>query len=98
VIYRRGRWAKGALASVGFVKNELSYTRIGLRTARGMKGAPQRNRVKRRLRALLFSEHIPLQTGLDVVVVAAAPAMAVKKLTSLEQELLTLCHRLQICT
>lgn len=82
---------------MGVVKSELSCTRIGLRTARGMKGAPQRNRVKRQLRALLFSERIPLQSGLDMIVVASMATAGSTTLQRLEQELRTLCQRLQIC-
>ena len=91
-VYRRGRWAKGRQLSVGVLPNQAETTRVGLRTRRGLKGAVVRNRLKRQLRAILFTGKISLRVGLDVVVVIH-PQQPIVPATSLEQELLTLCKR-----
>jgi len=91
LVYRRGRWVRGAALSVGAYPNQLAQTRIGLRTRKGLKGAVVRNRLKRQLRALLFSERIPLRIGVDVVVVIHPPTPGVAT-PSLAKELLALCR------
>jgi ribonuclease P protein component len=69
-VYRRGRWAHGRLLSVGVFARSAPTVRVGLRTKRGLKGAVRRNRLKRQLRALIFSGPRPLfRPGLDIVIV-----------------------------
>ena len=68
-IYRRGRWAHSPVISVGILPNQLGYTRIGLRTERGMKGAVERNRLKRQVRTVVFDEGLPVRCGVDLVFV-----------------------------
>jgi ribonuclease P protein component len=94
LVYRRGRWARGLLLSIGTFPNQLPQTRIGLRTRKGLKGAAIRNRLKRQLRALLFSEQIPLRNGIDLVVVIHPPTSRAAT-PSLAKELLVLCQRIK---
>jgi ribonuclease P protein component len=91
LVYRRGRWARGTLLSVGAYPNQLAQTRIGLRTRKGLKGAVVRNRLKRQLRALLFSERIPLRMGMDLVVVIHPPTLRATS-PNLAKEILALCR------
>jgi ribonuclease P protein component len=91
LVYRRGRWARGTLMSVGTAANRLAQTRIGIRTRKGLKGAVVRNRLKRQLRALLFSERIPLRIGIDLVVVLHPPTPGVAT-PRLAKELIALCR------
>ena len=91
-MYRRGRWARGHLLSVGTVSNESAQTKIGLRTRRGLKGATVRNRLKRQLRAVIRAQETSIRPGFDIVVVLHPPAPPVPS-ANLKQEFLTLCKR-----
>jgi len=91
-IYRRGRWAHGPTLSVGALANQLSSTRIGMRTSRGVKGAVVRNRIRRQLRAALFQGEVPLRKGLDILIVAH-PKQVPTQHAVLVRELKTLCQR-----
>ena len=92
-MYRRGRWARGRLLSVGTTPNETAKTQIGLRTRRGLKGAVVRNRLKRQLRAVICKHAASIHPGFDMVVVLHPPSPPVPT-ESLKQEFLTLCRRL----
>ena len=91
-VYRRGRWVKGVFLSVGTLPNTLNRTRIGLRTRRGLKGAATRNRLKRQIRAIVYTCEFPLRTGLDIVIVIH-PTTLPARTDRLEKELLHLCKR-----
>ena len=88
-------WARGELLSVGVRPTGEPAARVGLRTRRGMKGAAIRNRLKRQLRAILFSKSLPWRQGVDVVVVIHPERLPARS-ASLEQELLTLCRRTNV--
>jgi len=72
--------------------NHAAETRVGLRTRRGLKGAAERNRLKRQLRAAVYQHSLPLRSGLDIVIVIHPRALPVRS-ASLEPELKTLCKR-----
>lgn len=76
--------AAGALR-VQVAPNSLGVTRVGLVVPRAVGGAVVRNRVRRRLRALLAPE-LPAHAGLDVVVVAT-PAAAGRPWSDLGRDL-----------
>lgn len=70
--------ARRAAAAAGLLRvavspNELARARVGLVVRRAQGGAVARNRIRRRLRALLLT-HLGELRGLDVVVSAAAGA------------------------
>lgn len=91
-VYRRGRWAHGPTLSVGILPNGQRATRIGLRTRRGLKGAVERNRLKRQLRTATYAEGLRLRGGLDLVIVIhpkTLPAMTER----MREELCALCRR-----
>ncbi|MDP3703484.1 MAG: ribonuclease P protein component [Candidatus Omnitrophota bacterium] len=94
-MYRAGRWVHGPALSIGVLKNAEGTTRIGLRTRRGLKGAVERNRLKRQLRAIVHQRDINLRVGLDVVIVAHPSALPANT-NRLRTELLSLCKRLNI--
>ena len=80
------------MLSLGATPNDDTLTRVGLRTRRGMKGAVTRNRLKRQLRAIIYTNQLPLRAGFDLVVVIHPPRLPVSSV-ALEQELLRLCRR-----
>lgn len=89
-VYRRGRWARGELLSVGVRPSSIAGARVGLRTRRGLKGATVRNRLKRQLRAIIYTGKLPLKGGVDLVVVIHPPTTPVAT-TALKRELVQLC-------
>lgn len=96
-MYRRGRWARGRLLSVGTTPNETAKTQIGLRTRRGLKGAAVRNRLKRQLRAVICEHASSIHPGFNMVVVLHPPSPPVPT-ESLKQEFLALCRRIGIAS
>lgn len=91
-VYRRGRWARGALLSLGAMASGAQI-RIGVRTKRGLKGAVVRNRLKRQLRAIISASDFSAFQGADLVVVVH-PSHGSASTEDLKQELLQLCGRL----
>lgn len=91
-VYRRGRWARGVLLSVGAAAGG-TQTRIGLRTKRGLRGAVVRNRLKRQLRAIVSTSDLSIFHGADLVIVAH-PDRGVATTAALAQEFAQLCGRL----
>ena len=94
-VYRRGRWARGRLLSIGTAPNDSTRTQIGLRTRRGLKGAALRNRLKRQLRAVIRAPGTSIRSGFDIVVVLHPPAPPITT-TNLKQEFLVLCKRVGV--
>lgn len=94
-VYRRGRWARGSWLSVGATRNSDRVTRVGLRTRRGLKGAVVRNRLKRQIRAIVDARAFPLRAGLDLVIVIHPKSLPAKRV-HLEEELHTLCRRIDV--
>ena len=94
-VYRRGRWAHGRALSVGILANQCATARVGLRTRKGLKGAVERNRFKRQLRAIVNEQRISLRPGLDIIIVIH-PRTIPTPTKDLERELLELCRRTNV--
>jgi ribonuclease P protein component len=58
------------------LKNDIGRTRIGVAAGRSVGGAVQRNRSKRRLRAILFGMMDEIEPGWDLVWIARHPLLA----------------------
>ena len=73
--YKRGRRAQGQALAVVVLENELDRSRVGLSVAkRHFKLAVDRNRVRRLFREAFRLSRAELPVGLDVVLIATAPA------------------------
>ncbi|MBI4597171.1 MAG: ribonuclease P protein component [Candidatus Omnitrophica bacterium] len=94
-VYRSGRWARGRHLSVGSAPNQRIETRLGLRTRRGLKGAVERNRLKRQLRTVIRTQRLALCPAVDVVIILH-PAQIPCPTETLATELKILCKRLNI--
>ena len=66
-VRRRGRQYRSPLLRLGVRENALTHNRYGIVTGRRLGIAAQRNRIKRRLRALLMELHGELRQGYDIV-------------------------------
>lgn len=86
---RRGRRWRGTLLTLNSAANGLEHWRAGFVVGRKVGSAVIRNRVKRRLRALVRkqSEHLP--GGVDLVLIAA-PASAQATFDDLDRQLQSL--------
>jgi ribonuclease P protein component len=88
-VRRQGsRWRKPLLI-LNILPNTLSFSRYGFVVSRHVGGAVVRNRVKRRLRAIIYNHITDLTTGFDVVIVAQ-PATAQAAFAELDAELMQL--------
>jgi ribonuclease P protein component len=94
-IYRHGTWARGTWVSVGVIQQPSPLIHIGFRTKKGLKGAVERNRLKRQMRAIMFGTLPPLRSGLDLLVVAH-PRTIPAPTTAIEHELNALCKSLNV--
>ena len=65
-----GRTRADRLLVVRFVPNARDHDRFGISTSRRLGGAVERNRVRRRIRAILRDASRPDGAGLDVLIVA----------------------------
>jgi ribonuclease P protein component len=86
---------RGASLSVGAHPNAQGLTRVGLRTRRGLKGAVERNRLKRQVRAVLGGGGLSFRPGLDLVIVIHPQTLPMRSGT-LKAELLSLCRKARI--
>ena len=94
-VYRRGIWVRAASFSLGVIRTERTDTRIGIRFRRGIKGAVVRNRLKRQLRAVLFSKEARLKPGWDVVVLVHPKTMPIPA-REIVSDLLELCRHARL--
>lgn len=69
---RHGRRTRDPLLHLAARHNELSYSRVGYAVSRRVGGAVVRNRVKRRLRAII--RELPIRPGYDIVAVPQHPS------------------------
>ena len=77
--YEAGRRAATkAVVTHALATGERREARVGISAARGMRGAVERNRAKRRLREAIKPLREDLGAGVDVVFVATAQAIRVK--------------------
>jgi ribonuclease P protein component len=70
--YEKGRVKKSSIGVIHYLENELPYSRIGIAVSKKLGNAVVRNRVKRRIKAILHS--IRLVEGFDVVISARLSA------------------------
>ena len=80
---------------MGTLPNGVGRARVGLRTRRGLKGAPTRNRLKRQLRTIVFQKRLPVRPGLDMVIVLHPRTVPIRTAT-LEKQLIDICRRLRV--
>jgi ribonuclease P protein component, eubacterial len=73
---RRGTARSDRLLVLRSLRTDRSETRIGLSTPRTLGGSVQRNRVRRRLRALVRERLDALGSGWDLLLIARSDAAA----------------------
>jgi ribonuclease P protein component len=70
---RRGRSFAHPLVVLVIAPNEIGRTRMGVVAGHRVGGAVQRNRAKRRIRAVLHELHPSVRPGYDMVLIARQP-------------------------
>src|SRR5437763_7902353 len=86
---RGGTTRSSPLLVLRALRTDGATTRIGLSTPRSLGGAVQRNRVRRRLRALMRERYDELGSGWDLLVIAR-PAAAQATYADLREALTTI--------
>ena len=73
-------------------RSGLSDPRFGIAVGRRIGGAVKRNKIKRRLRAVLTKVRHRIDSGWDIILIARAPILEAKFAT-IETAVLDLLHR-----
>jgi ribonuclease P protein component len=73
-IHRHGETWSNRLVAIGVLPNGLDHNRFGFIVIRQLGSAVSRNRIKRRLRAVIRQQLDDLHPGYDIVVIARKPA------------------------
>jgi ribonuclease P protein component len=92
---RGGRARSTPLLVLRALRTSGATTRIGLSTPRSVGGAVERNRVRRRLRALIRERYGQLETGWDLLVIAR-PGAAQATYAELREALANVLRRSEI--
>lgn len=94
-IARRGIGRSGRLIVMRTLRTDGPQARIGIATPRTLGGAVERNRVRRRLRALVREHYGTLPSGIDLLVIAR-PEAARATWTELRDAFVSLLRRSDI--
>ncbi|HLZ71830.1 MAG TPA: ribonuclease P protein component [Dehalococcoidia bacterium] len=92
-VHRRGRGVSGPALALRSLHTGASLSRVGFAVGKRVGGAVVRNRIKRRLRAIVAS--LPLAPGRDLVI-SARPAAAARDYRALRAELCALLQRARL--
>lgn len=68
-IYKNGRKIPGRYIIVYLLKNDLGYNRYGIVTSKKIGKAVVRNKIKRRLRAIIKDNMPKVKTSFDIVLI-----------------------------
>ncbi len=82
--YHQGKSAVYKEMVIYWRKNRLGVTRLGLTVSKKLGNSPQRNRIRRIIRAAAFQKRDLLPKGCDVIIVARSKCLACKS-TDLER-------------
>ena len=92
-VFREGGRARGASVHVVVRENGLEHTRLGLSVGRSIwKSAVKRNRVRRIFREAFRLSYPDLPSGVDIVMIPAAPKLD-PKLQEVSRELVLLSSK-----
>ena len=94
-VFNDGRSAGDGLLVVHVVRNDLGWTRLGIKAGRRLGGAVVRTRIRRRVReAFRLCQH-DLPASLDLVCIPRAPAAIQATVDDLGRSLLRLARKAQ---
>jgi ribonuclease P protein component len=88
----QGQTVRHAWVNLSWTANEQGHNRYGFITTKQLGGAVARNRVRRRLRAIMSQRHAALHQGFDVLLIARA-AVVGQPFAALEQTIVDLTRR-----
>ena len=92
-VFKTGRYLRGIFLSLKAAKNNLPQSRFGIIvSAKVSKKAVIRNKIKRRLRHIIYRRLPEMKEGFDVAVIAA-PAAAEKTFAEIAAELNNLLEK-----
>ena len=76
--YHQGKNAVYKPLVIYWRKNRLGYTRLGLTVSKKLGNSPQRNRIRRIIRAAAQQQAAILPKGCDIIIVARAKCLSLK--------------------
>lgn len=82
--YHQGACAVHKEMVIYWRKNRLDKTRLGLTVSKKLGNSPQRNRIRRIIRAAAYQKRALLPKGCDIIIVARTKALSCKS-TDLEK-------------
>jgi len=90
-LYKQGSRYRGRYFTVVYLPNNLSYSRLGVVVSKKVGGAVERNKVKRRLRALFRRNKVAMKETQDLLIIARpdVKGLAAKDLRSYYLEAVT---------
>lgn len=93
-LYKRGNRFKGKFFILVYFSNELGYSRLAVVVKKEIGNAVQRNRIKRRMRALFRTNKDRLSKSFDLIFLIR-PSIRDADWTELRAETLDALHRLR---
>ena len=95
-VYQRGYSYSSLLLWLKLLPNDLSYNRVGIVVSTKVsKKAVERNRIKRRLRALIKDYLSSIKPGYDIIITARVRIID-KSFQEIDQDLKSLLQRAQL--
>jgi ribonuclease P protein component len=95
-VFKQGRGFYGRFLSLKIKANDLPINRFGILVGTKVsKKAVDRNKIKRRIRAILRAENQQLKPGYDIVIVVF-PLILAKKYKEIKEDLKNACQRLKL--
>ena len=92
-VYREGSRARSGILVVAVASNGRDYSRLGLSVGKRIwKSAVRRNRVRRLFREAFRLSRDQLPTGLDIVLIPAAPRLD-PRLEEVRRDLVAMCAK-----
>lgn len=91
-IYKKGRYLPGRYLVLHFVRHGKGYGRLGITTARKVRGSVQRNRIRRLLRESYRLNEDKIRKGFDIVLLGRDNAEGCK-LDAIERDLVCLLKK-----
>lgn len=91
VLYKKGHRYRGKFFNLVYLSNDLAFSRVAVVVSKKVGNAVQRNKIKRRMRALFRTNKDRLKGSLDLIVIvkkdvhaATWPALKEAYVTALE--------------
>ncbi|MCK5416022.1 ribonuclease P protein component [Candidatus Parcubacteria bacterium] len=95
-VFKKGKSNYDKILGIKIIKNNLNYNRFGVILGKKVnKLATERNKIKRRIKAILFNEEQILKSGFDIIVIPS-PMIADKDYKFIKQTIVKILKILKM--